>query len=231
MNYGFLCPLKNKELALFFPDGPAYEPHPILGVAHTAQETGKEEKLSLFSPRELTEKEREQLDTQLYDFVHDVEYRIRARRYLGKAVFTPATEWLLGRFHFVLQIFGLGGIIMCMILGRYRADDIATGIYWVALLPMFVAIARGLIATHGRETLGGLRKLYYAPTGIRIVVLPQLEKIEEMVNNGGSYAQVLQQVRDLGLKELILFYKRASQYPRWVSKPPNYAGVIRGRGR
>jgi len=83
------------------------------------------------------------------------------------------------------------------------------------------------LAAHGKETMAGLRRLYHSPIGIRVVVLPQLKKIDELLNNGEPYSKVLEQVRDLGLKELILFYKRASQYPRWVSKSPNPCGVIR----
>jgi len=223
VNYGWLVPLKNKDLALYFP-GPkdALKPHPALGVAHAAYIHDKEEKLTLFSPREVSKEELAQIEP----FIHNVEYRIQARRYLGKAVFTPATEWLLGRFHFVLQVFGIGGWAMCIYTGYYQPDDIAVGIYWVILLPLFIAMARGLAAQHGKETLAGLRRLYHSPIGMRIVVLPQLTKLAETLEDRG-YEDALQQVRELGLPELILFYKRASQYPRWVSKPPNYAGVIR----
>jgi len=83
------------------------------------------------------------------------------------------------------------------------------------------------MAAHGKETMAGLRKLYHSPIGIRVVVLPQLKKIAELLNNGEPYSKVLEQVRDLGLPELIGMYKRASQYPRWVSKAPNVCGVIR----
>jgi len=224
MNIGWLVPLKNKELALYFP-GPkdALKPHPALGVAHAAYIHDKEEKLTLFSPREVSKEELAQIEP----FIHDVEYRIQARRYLGKAVFTPATEWLLGRFHFVLQVFGIGGWAMCIYTGYYQPDDIMVGLYWVILLPAFAGLGRWLMAGHGQETLAGLRRLYHSPIGIRVVVLPQLKKIEEMLNNDGDYYQILNMIRDLGLPELILFYKRASQYPRWVSKAPNVCGVIR----
>jgi len=219
-----LCPLKGGELALFFP-GPkdALRPHPALGVAHAAYINDLEQKLTLFAPRPVSDEELEQVK----DNIHDVEYRIQARRYLGKAVFTPATEWLLGRFHFVLQVFGIGGWAMCIYTGYYQPDDIAVGIYWVILLPLFIAMARGLAAEHGKETLAGLRRLYHSPIGIRVVVLPQLKKIEEMLNNGGGYKEILNMIRDLGLPELVGMYRRASQYRRWVSKAPNVCGVIR----
>lgn len=224
LNYGFLCPLKD-GLALYFPEDLWMNPpQHTLGVAHTAYEHDKEEKLTLFSPREVSDEELSQVEP----FIHDVQFRSQARRYLGKAIFTPATQLLLGRFHFVLQIFGLGSILMCLYLGRYQADDIAIGIYWVILLPMFVAIARGLMAAHGKETLAGLKRLYHSPIGVRVVVLPQLKKIEEILNNGEPYSRVLEQVRDLGLPELVGMYKRASQYPRWTyGEGPNPCGVIR----
>jgi len=223
MNYGFLCPLKNSELAPYFPEDPwANPPKTCLGVAHTATEHDKEEKLTLFSPRELSEDEQAQLDTHIYDLIHDVEFRVRARKYMGEAVFTPATELLLGRFHFVLQVFGIGSIITA----RGRWPEFFEGIYWVLLLPLFVSIARSLMAAHGKETMAGIRRLYHSPIGIRVVVLPQLTKLAGIVENEG-YDKALMRVRDLGLKELILFYKRCTQYPRWASKAPNVCGVIR----
>lgn len=228
INHGWLVPLKNGNLALFFPSGQQYEPHPALGVAHVAHEADFEQKLSLFSPREVLKEELAQIEP----FVHDVEYRIRARKFLGRAIYTPATEWLLGRFHFILQVFGIGGIFMCIYTGRYQPDDIALGIYWVLLLPMFCSIGNALMAWHGRETLSGLRRLYHSPIGIRVVVLPQLKKIAELLNSGEPYSKVLEQVRDLGLDELILFYRRASQYPRWsYGDGPNPCGIIRCPGR
>jgi len=227
MNYGFLCPLKNSELAPYFPNNLwANPPKHILGVAHTATEHDKEERLTFFSPRELSEDEQAQLDTRVYDLIHDVEFRVRARRYMGEAVFTPATELLLGRFHFVLQVFGIGSIITA----RGRWPEFFEGIYWVLLLPLFVSIARSLMAAHGKETMAGLRRLYHSPIGIRVVVLPQLRILDTIVNLNPDrgYELALAKVRDLGLMELVLFYKRACQYPRWPSKAPNVCGVIRG---
>ena len=210
MNYGWLCPLRD-GLALYFPDS-------TLGVAHSAHENDKEECLTLFAPRLVTDDELKQVENN----IHDVEFRVRASQYMRTAIFTPATQMLLGRFHFVLQIFGISSIITAH--GRF--SDVYEGIYWILLLPMFIAIARGLVATHGRETLAGLRKLYHSPIGAKVIVLPQLTKLAEMIDAEG-YEIALQNIRDLGLPELRLFYSRATQYPRWEAKPPNPAGIIR----
>lgn len=86
---------------------------------------------------------------------------------------------------------------------------------------------------HAWETIKGLRLLLHSPIGIRVVVLPQLTRLAHIIEKGGgsthAYQEALAQIRDLGLKELIPFYRRASQFGRWLPKEPNVLGVIWGR--
>lgn len=59
-----------------------------------------------------------------------------------------------------------------------------------------------------------------------MVVLPQLTKLGRIVDESG-YEEALAQIRDLGLKELILFYRRTAQMDRWAyGDSPNVLGVI-----
>jgi len=223
--YGFLAPLQQNKLAPIFPENRPYEPHPLLGVAHSAYEHDKEEKITFFSPRELTEAETEQLESQTYNFLHDVEYRIQVRKYLGKIAYNPATIRILGRYYYILQVFGMGGLLLCLWQGYHRPDDIAQFFYWVLAMPLCIALAAGLVRWHAWETIKGLRLLLHSPIGIRVVVLPQLSKLAKIVEEEG-YEEALAQIRDLGLRELIVFYRRASQFGRWLPKEPNVLGVI-----
>jgi len=225
MIYGFLAPLKS-GLAPIFQEGMPYEPHPLLGVAHTAFECQKEEKITFFSPRLLTDKETEQLNTQTYDWLHDVEYRIQVRGYLGRVQYNPATLRILGRYYYILQIFGLGGLLVCLWQGSHRPDDIAQFIYWVLAMPLCIALAGGVVLWHTWETIRGLRLILHSPIGIRVVILPQLKVLLEIVEAQG-YEEALARIRDLGLKELIPFYRRASQFGRWRAKPPDVLGIIK----
>lgn len=229
MIYGFLAPLQQNKLAPIFPENLPYEPHPLLGVAHSAYEHQRdkgEERVTFFSPRELTEAETEQLNNQTYNFLHDVEYRIQVRKYLGKIAYNPATIRILGRYYYILQVFGMGGLLLCLWQGYHRPDDIAQFFYWVLAMPLCIALAAGLVRWHAWETIRGLRLILHSPIGIRVVVLPQLEKIEELLNNDEPYSKILEQIRELGLPELIPFYRRASQFGRWKAKEPNVLGVI-----
>jgi len=225
--YGFLAPLK-QGLAPIFPENRPYEPHPLLGVAHSAYENDKEEKITFFSPRELTDAETEQLNKQTYDFLHDVEYRIQVRKYLGTIQYNPATIRILGRYYYILQVFGMGGLLLCLWQGYHRPDDIAQFFYWVLAMPLCIALAAGLVRWHAWETVKGLRLLLHSPIGIRVVVLPQLEILDTIVqlNPDRGYELALAQIRDLGLRELIPFYRRASQFGRWKAKEPNVLGVV-----
>jgi len=218
MNYGYLVP-RTDGLAVLLPDR-------MLGVAHAYHEHDREERLTFFSPRELTESEREQLDGQIYNFLHDVQYRITTRRHLAQIRFNPATLRILGRYYYILQIFGMGGLLLCLWSGRYRIDDIAQFFYWVLAMPACIALGAGLLAWHTRETIAGLGRLYGAPLGTRVVVHPALTKLDEIVREDG-YIEALRNVRDLGMPELVAFYQRASQFGRWEAKAPNVAGVIR----
>lgn len=213
MNTGWLVPLKNQELALYFPGHP-------LAVAHAAQVFDKEERLTLFAPRPVSE---EELD-QIRDMPHDVEYRKWARWFMGRVVFSPVTQMLLAGFRHVLIYFGIASLLFA----RGKFSDFAEGAYWLFCLPLFTAVAWSLMAHHGRETIKGLQKTRHSPLGIRVVVLPQLTQLAEIIEaKHGGYGAALQAVRELGLKELVDFYRRDAQHPRWRVGPPNPAGVIR----
>jgi len=226
MNCGFLCPLKNQRLALFFPTHDFnYQPSiGPLGVAHTATEQEKEGPLILFSPRPVPE---EKLREGFDNLIHDVQFRSIARQYMGEAIFRPATQLLLGQFHHILQVFGAGDLaIMLFVYHRYSAESLVVGTYWLFLLPFFIAVARALVAAHGKETMAGLRRLYHSPLGYEVIVHPALAKLAEIVEAQG-YKEALRQIRNLGLPELTHFYRRATQYGRWnYGEGPNPCGVI-----
>ena len=226
MIYGFLAPLKQNKLAPIFPENRPYEPHPLWGVAHTAYEHDKEEKVTFFSPRPLADEEVEKLNKQTYDFLHDVEFRIQVRKFLATIRFNPATIRILGRYYYILQVFGMGGLLVCLWQGWHRPDDIAQFFYWVLAMPLCIALAGGLVKYHAWETVRGLRTLLHSPTGLRVVILPQLDKLAEIVEREG-YGKALAAARDLGLKELVPWYRRAAQMDRWTyGKGPNVLGII-----
>jgi len=144
--------------------------------------------------------------------VHDNLFRFQAQRGLPKLVAT--SFWFR-------MIWGL----LSLIAFTDPLEDILWGVYLLFGVPMFANVVEAIWKSRAAKVMSQFNSATYWPENMRVQISPALQKLAAIVEKEGNVA-ALRSLYDLGLPELIGFYRRASWSRRWEVGPPTGFGVF-----
>lgn len=147
--------------------------------------------------------------------VHDNLFRVQVQRGLPRRLAT---------YFWFRMIWGF----LSLVAFTDPLDDILWGLYLLFGIPVFANIVEGIWKRRAERTIAQIESTTYWPEGMRVQISPALQKLTKIVEEGGSVA-ALHSLYDLGLPELIGFYRRAAWSRRWEVGPPTGLGVFDDR--
>jgi hypothetical protein len=144
--------------------------------------------------------------------VHDNLFRFQAMRGLPKLF---ASSFWFRMIWGVLSLLALADPV----------EDLLWGLYLLIALPVFCNIVEGIWKARASKTMSQFDSTTYWPEGVKVQISEALQKLAEIVETEGNVA-ALRSLYDLGLPELIGFYRRAAWSRRWEVGPPSGMGVF-----
>jgi hypothetical protein len=144
--------------------------------------------------------------------VHDNLFRFQAQRGLPKRY--AATFWFR-------MIWGL----LSFFAFADPLEDTMWGLYLLFGVPVFANIVEGIWKARAHKVMTQFDSTTYWPEGVRVQISGALQKLADIVEKEGNVV-ALRSLYDLGLPELIGFYRRAAWSGRWEVGPPSGMGVF-----
>lgn len=138
---------------------------------------------------------------------HDYVYRFRARRGLPKRY---------GTSYWFRMLWGL-----IYLLGLQDLEDLLCGLYLLVGCPLLSNWAEGIWKRHAAQVGARFDSVAYMPE-VEVVISPRLQELSTCE----SSVDMLHYLDELGLRQLVGFYRRVAWSGRWETGPPTGIGTF-----